>query len=308
MHLFKAQNIAVLQLVDPFGRHAVLAAQIAPVGDREAEIADAAAVAVLGENRQGGTLPYISFVCNSRATCRCSLRLEELVSRHTVPGTGFAAACFQHLSHIEFQEKPRKRTARSRMKQLRAQRFVAFCDNRLCARQQKRQPAARCSTSSSSFPSRARAFRLAWDVQQKHRACTVSLERFQESYPRFDFLQGRPRWHSRRLEETSSGAHDSENRTGRFTQVIIRYFADFRALTGCGEETWTKAAPNVSALLDGLAAQYGAAFRERFFEDGQLSKTVILFINGRDIVHLKGMDTPLKEDDTVAIFPVIAGG
>jgi molybdopterin synthase sulfur carrier subunit len=90
--------------------------------------------------------------------------------------------------------------------------------------------------------------------------------------------------------------------------VTIRYFADIRALTGCGEETWTKAAPDMRSLLEGLAAKHGSAFGKRVFEGDQLHSTIIIFINGRDVAHLKGIDSPLGCDDVVAIFPMVAGG
>jgi molybdopterin synthase sulfur carrier subunit len=90
--------------------------------------------------------------------------------------------------------------------------------------------------------------------------------------------------------------------------VTIRYFADVRLLTGRGEETFTKAAPDLRSLLRGLAAQYGPAFGKRVFEGDQLSSTLIIFINGRDIAHLKGIDSPLCGDDVVAVFPMVAGG
>jgi molybdopterin converting factor small subunit len=67
--------------------------------------------------------------------------------------------------------------------------------------------------------------------------------------------------------------------------VTIRYFADIRALTGCGEETWTKAAPDMRSLLEGLAAQHGSAFGKRVFEGDRLNSTIIIFINGRDVAH-----------------------
>ena len=90
--------------------------------------------------------------------------------------------------------------------------------------------------------------------------------------------------------------------------MIIRYFADILALTGRGEETWTNAVPDMRSLLQGLAAQYGSAFEKRIFEGDQLNKAITIFINGRDVAHLKGIDSPLKSDNVVAIFPIVAGG
>jgi len=90
--------------------------------------------------------------------------------------------------------------------------------------------------------------------------------------------------------------------------VTIRYFADVRKLTGCGEETWSKAVPDLRSLLLGLSVQHGTAFERRVFEGDQLNSTIIIFINGRDVAHLKGLESPLGDDDVVAIFPMVAGG
>jgi molybdopterin synthase sulfur carrier subunit len=43
-------------------------------------------------------------------------------------------------------------------------------------------------------------------------------------------------------------------------------------------------------------------------ENGELGPEIIIMINGRHIAHLGGLDAPLKSDDTVQIFPMVAGG
>ena len=39
-----------------------------------------------------------------------------------------------------------------------------------------------------------------------------------------------------------------------------------------------------------------------------LSDRVIIMVNGRHIAHTGGLGTPLRDGDTVAIFPIIGGG
>ena len=90
--------------------------------------------------------------------------------------------------------------------------------------------------------------------------------------------------------------------------MTIRYFADVRQLTGCSEEQWTKAAPLLRDLFAGLSEVHGAAFAHRLFADGGLDPTIHVFVNGRDIVHLKGLETPLNRDDVIAVFPAVGGG
>jgi len=90
--------------------------------------------------------------------------------------------------------------------------------------------------------------------------------------------------------------------------VQVRYFADIRPLAGTIEEERTAVPPTVNDLLAVLAAEKGAAFEKRVFEGGKLSDTIILLVNGRNIKHLKGVETALQPDDVVAVFPMVAGG
>ena len=90
--------------------------------------------------------------------------------------------------------------------------------------------------------------------------------------------------------------------------MLVKYFADIRTLSGREHETFDGAAPTLRGLLEELSARHGAAFRNRVFDDGGLSSTLIVFVNGRPIEHLRGVETPLGPDDVVAVFPMVAGG
>jgi len=39
-----------------------------------------------------------------------------------------------------------------------------------------------------------------------------------------------------------------------------------------------------------------------------ISSAIYVLVNGRNIVHLMGVDTVLKEGDVISILPVTAGG
>lgn len=93
--------------------------------------------------------------------------------------------------------------------------------------------------------------------------------------------------------------------------MVIRYFADIRDLTGESELRWDKPEANLSELLTDLSELYGTCFEHRVFRYGEskeLSEAVIVLINGRDVRHQGDIKAPLRPDDTVAIFPVFAGG
>ena len=66
---------------------------------------------------------------------------------------------------------------------------------------------------------------------------------------------------------------------------------------------------NVRALFDVLAGRYGNGFLEGLKDaEGELSAGVIVLVNGVNVHSLEGLDTRLKPQDTVAIFPPIGGG
>ncbi len=90
--------------------------------------------------------------------------------------------------------------------------------------------------------------------------------------------------------------------------MTVKFFADIRELAGGDETQWDQPADTVGGLLKGMAARYGPAFQRRLFDDGQLSPTIIVIVNGQDIRHLAGAATPLHSNDTVDIFPMVAGG
>jgi len=89
--------------------------------------------------------------------------------------------------------------------------------------------------------------------------------------------------------------------------MTIQYFADFRNVTGCKQEQWPYE-PDVSATLHSLCAKYSAMRKKVFLPGTEELGAVVILVNGRHIAHLKGLETPLRQSDTVQIFPVVAGG
>jgi molybdopterin synthase sulfur carrier subunit len=90
--------------------------------------------------------------------------------------------------------------------------------------------------------------------------------------------------------------------------MLIKYFADVRKLTGCLEQEWHRPTPTLRQLTIELAEGHGKAFLDRVQPGGKISATIIVLVNGQSVAHLAGLDTPLKPEDTVVFFPMIAGG
>ncbi len=64
----------------------------------------------------------------------------------------------------------------------------------------------------------------------------------------------------------------------------------------------------VREALDSLLAQYPSVGERLFDAQGQLKPHLNVFLNNEDIRFLDGLDTALREGDTVVLLPALAGG
>lgn len=90
--------------------------------------------------------------------------------------------------------------------------------------------------------------------------------------------------------------------------MTVKYFATIRTYTGETERRVEDAPADLRELVTALAGRYGTSFRRAVFSDDELNGEVIILVNGRNVLYLQGLDTPLKADDEVSIFPMVAGG
>ena len=88
----------------------------------------------------------------------------------------------------------------------------------------------------------------------------------------------------------------------------LKYFATYRDITRRKDEDIT-APENVLDLLTCLCDRYEGFRAKLLTKDGsEVGEETIILVNGRNICHIGGVTTPLKESDTVSVFPVVAGG
>jgi adenylyltransferase/sulfurtransferase len=89
--------------------------------------------------------------------------------------------------------------------------------------------------------------------------------------------------------------------------VTVKLFANFRE--AAGKNQIEIQADDIKTLLDKLTKIGGAKLAEQLYtKNGKLRDTVHILVNGRGINLLKGLNTRLKDGDTVAIFPPVSGG
>ena len=80
-----------------------------------------------------------------------------------------------------------------------------------------------------------------------------------------------------------------------------------RSSTG-GEKEVSADGATVGDVLRALAAQHPATESQLFGEDGSLNRYVNVYLNDEDVRVLDGLDTPVKDTDTLVILPAMAGG
>jgi molybdopterin synthase sulfur carrier subunit len=73
-------------------------------------------------------------------------------------------------------------------------------------------------------------------------------------------------------------------------------------LPACPEET-------IRQLLQRVQEKIATPFLDKLLDErGELHAGTIILVNRRNILHLKGLATPVKDGDLVAFFPPGAGG
>ena len=85
----------------------------------------------------------------------------------------------------------------------------------------------------------------------------------------------------------------------------VNLYATFRDLTGKSQLELPGA--TVGEVLENLVRAY-PALKEELFEGEGLAERVSVFLEGRDVRYLQGLDTPVPAGETVSIIPAVAGG
>jgi len=93
-------------------------------------------------------------------------------------------------------------------------------------------------------------------------------------------------------------------------KIEVKFFTSLREITGEKvEEVQLRGILTVEELLTKLSAKYGREFREYIYnEKGKVHPYLSILVNGKSTNVLKGLDTEIKEGDTIAILPPVGGG
>ena len=104
--------------------------------------------------------------------------------------------------------------------------------------------------------------------------------------------------------------------TGTFTrrrvsegmELELRFFATFRAAVG--QKTIHREYPDgstVGEVLRALEEEFEGLAGE-LVEEGEIRDQLSVLKNGREVLHMEGIETTLEDGDTLSVFPPVAGG
>jgi molybdopterin synthase sulfur carrier subunit len=85
----------------------------------------------------------------------------------------------------------------------------------------------------------------------------------------------------------------------RIPTILRTYTGGAKAVEGSGS-TLDELLKNVDAAHTGI--------RERLVDGEKLRRFVNVYLNDEDVRFLGGLETPVKDGDTVTVLPAVAGG
>ena len=89
--------------------------------------------------------------------------------------------------------------------------------------------------------------------------------------------------------------------------ATVRIPPVLRPKTG-GQPEVEAAGESVGEVLRALTTEHPATAEQLFSEDGDLNRYVNVYLNDEDVRVLDGLETTVKDGDTVVILPAMAGG
>ena len=91
-------------------------------------------------------------------------------------------------------------------------------------------------------------------------------------------------------------------------ELELRFFATFREAVGGKTVAYeVDDGATVGDVLRSLEAEYDG-LEERLLADDALAPQISVLKNGREVLHMDGLDTTLEDGDQLSIFPPVAGG
>jgi molybdopterin converting factor small subunit len=94
-------------------------------------------------------------------------------------------------------------------------------------------------------------------------------------------------------------------------RVKVHYISLVKSYTNKSQEEFTlNDNATVAQLLDQIASEYGKQFTSEVYDQNkkEMKSTFVAMINGILMDQLKGVNTQLKNDDSVILMSLMTGG
>ena len=88
--------------------------------------------------------------------------------------------------------------------------------------------------------------------------------------------------------------------------IEVRIPTILRPYTG-GEKAVDGAGATLAELIDDLESRHGG-LRDRLVDEKGLRRFVNVYLNDEDVRFLGGLETEVKDGDSVTVLPAVAGG
>lgn len=91
--------------------------------------------------------------------------------------------------------------------------------------------------------------------------------------------------------------------------IRVKFYASLRELIGEEEVSVDyDGMEDVGDILKKVVSKEKDIRDRSFLDDSTIKDNVIILKNGRNIEYLDGIDAIVEDDDSIALFPIVAGG
>lgn len=93
------------------------------------------------------------------------------------------------------------------------------------------------------------------------------------------------------------------------TKVFFRTFGHLTTIAGGHQVEIQFAGSTVGEFLNELISRFGNPMKNVLYpNEGRFSDMMFVLVNGKNMVHMDGTKTQLKDGDVVSVLPMTAGG
>ena len=92
-------------------------------------------------------------------------------------------------------------------------------------------------------------------------------------------------------------------------KITVKFFGVLRALVGITSiDIIPEKSLSMARLLNIVWKKTNDALIDKLLENGKIKKGTLLLIDGKNVVHLQGLDTLIPSGSTISFFPPSGGG